>query len=266
MTKHHLTKTVVSDPARRFVPGKHKIQLFIIALLGAGLMFGCAQIRKVTYPDDYVYLEKKQVSSKMALLNYYMIKIDEILLEDSEEDQVLQQEVFDEPEPIHYGEPEEVEVPEPTEEEMTVNMAIDQELLAIAVEDDDGFTSTIVQKQLADGENVLAEDQEKEEDQDEAESSNEVPIDEDEPPDEVPVMPVPEDSPLMETIIMEGESVLNEEDQERLAAAREAASESLKKAGFDEPKTNFRDWRPPKYSMGATAAVLFVILLVIIAF
>jgi hypothetical protein len=83
MTKHHLTKTVVSDPARRFVPGKPKIQLFIIALLGAGLMFGCAQIRKVTYPEDYVYLEKKQVSSKMALLNYYMIKIDEILLEDS---------------------------------------------------------------------------------------------------------------------------------------------------------------------------------------
>ena len=83
MTRHHLKKTVVSDPIRRFVPGKQLIQLFIIALLGAGLMFGCAQIRKVTYPDDYVYLEKKQVSSKMALLNYYMIKIDEILLEDS---------------------------------------------------------------------------------------------------------------------------------------------------------------------------------------
>jgi len=59
------------------------MQLFIIALLCAGLMSGCDQIRKVTYPKDYVYLEKKQVSSKMALLNYYMIKIDEILLEDS---------------------------------------------------------------------------------------------------------------------------------------------------------------------------------------
>jgi len=83
MTKHHLTETVVSDPAGRFVPGRGQLQLLIIALLCAGLMFGCAQIRKVTYPDDYVYLEKKQVSSKMALLNYYMIKIDEILLEDS---------------------------------------------------------------------------------------------------------------------------------------------------------------------------------------
>ena len=83
MTRHHLKKTVVSDPIRRFVPGKQLIQLFIIALLGAGLMFGCAQIRKVTYPEDYVYLEQKQVSSKMALLSFYMRKIDETLLEDS---------------------------------------------------------------------------------------------------------------------------------------------------------------------------------------
>ena len=81
MTKHHLTKTVVSDPALNFVPGKQRTRLFIIVVLGAGLVFGCEQIRKVTYPQDYVYLEKKQVSSKMALLNYYMIKIDEILLE-----------------------------------------------------------------------------------------------------------------------------------------------------------------------------------------
>jgi predicted Zn finger-like uncharacterized protein len=184
--------------------------------------------------------------------------LDEILLEDSKEDQALQNEVFDEPEPIHYAEPEEVEVPEPTEEEMTVNMAIDQELLAIAVEDDDGFTSTIVQKQLPDSEDAPDKDEEAPD----TGSSEEELIDEDESSDEVPVLPAGEDSPLMETIIMEGESVLNEEDQERLAAAREAASESLKKAGFDEPKSNFRDWRPPKYSMGATAAVLFLILVV----
>lgn len=34
-------------------------------------------------------------------------------------------------------------VPEPTEEENTINMQIDQELLALAIEDDDGFASTI---------------------------------------------------------------------------------------------------------------------------
>ena len=81
MKKNHLARAVDSDPALNFVSGKNRTRLFIIAVLGAGLLFGCEQIRKVTYPDDYVYLEKKQVSSKMALLNYYMIKIDEILLE-----------------------------------------------------------------------------------------------------------------------------------------------------------------------------------------
>jgi hypothetical protein len=68
----------------------------------------------------------------------------------------------------------------------------------------------------------------------------------------------------METIIMEGESVMNEEEQERLEAARAAASESLKKADFEEDKAgfNFRDWRPPKQSAAAAAALLFVILIV----
>ena len=87
MDKHHSKKaivTVLSDTTPTFArQTPDSITVNHALLLGAGLMFGCAQIRKATYPDDYVYLEKKQVSSKMALLNYYMIKIDEILLEDS---------------------------------------------------------------------------------------------------------------------------------------------------------------------------------------
>ena len=59
------------------------MKLLVIALLCSGLLFSCAQIRKATYPDDYVYLEQKQITSKMALLSFYMRKIDEILLEDS---------------------------------------------------------------------------------------------------------------------------------------------------------------------------------------
>ena len=42
-------------------------------------------------------------------------------------------------------------VPPLTEEEQTINMMIDQDLLAIAVEDEDGFASTIIQKQRAEG-------------------------------------------------------------------------------------------------------------------
>ena len=68
---------------RRFIPDIQRVQLLVIALLCSGLLFGCEQIRKATYPQDYVYLEQKQVVSKMALLSFYLRKIDEILLEDS---------------------------------------------------------------------------------------------------------------------------------------------------------------------------------------
>jgi predicted Zn finger-like uncharacterized protein len=39
------------------------------------------------------------------------------------------------------------DIPEMSEEEMTINLLIDQDLLSVAVEDEDGFASTIVQKQ-----------------------------------------------------------------------------------------------------------------------
>jgi hypothetical protein len=59
------------------------IQLLVLTLLCAGLLFGCAQIRKATYPKDFVYLEQTEISSKMALMSFYMRQIDEILLDDS---------------------------------------------------------------------------------------------------------------------------------------------------------------------------------------
>ncbi|MGI9316773.1 MAG: hypothetical protein ACR2QW_05530 [bacterium] len=58
--------------------GNDKLRLVLIALICAGLVFGCAQIRKVTYPPDYVYLEKEQLRSKMALLNFYLRQLNEI--------------------------------------------------------------------------------------------------------------------------------------------------------------------------------------------
>ena len=83
MKQHHYYKIAVSAPASRPLPCKQQIQLLAIVLLSLGLLFSCAQIRKTTYPQDYVYLEQKQVTSKMALLSFYLRKIDEILLEDS---------------------------------------------------------------------------------------------------------------------------------------------------------------------------------------
>ena len=83
MKQYHSKKVPVSNSKRRLLLGKEQIRLFVIALLCSGLLFSCAQIRKATYPQDYVYLEQKQITSKMALLSFYLRKIDEILLEDS---------------------------------------------------------------------------------------------------------------------------------------------------------------------------------------
>jgi len=84
MNQYHSNKTIAPKPAPGGLhPGKNQFQLLVIALLCSGLLLSCAQTRKATYPDDYVYLDPGQVISKMALLSSYMRKIDEILLEDS---------------------------------------------------------------------------------------------------------------------------------------------------------------------------------------
>jgi hypothetical protein len=63
--------------------GKTSLQLALLALLCAGLLAGCEQIRKATYPSDFVYLEQKQVRGEMALLSLYLRQLDQILLDDS---------------------------------------------------------------------------------------------------------------------------------------------------------------------------------------
>lgn len=83
MNQNQSKKAVAPIPAIHPVTGNKSIQLLVIALLCSGLLFSCAQIRKVTYPQDYVYLEQKQVTSEMVLLSFYMRKIDDILAEDS---------------------------------------------------------------------------------------------------------------------------------------------------------------------------------------
>ena len=83
MNQNQSKKAVSPEPAERPASGNKSIQLLVIALLCSGLLFSCAQIRKVTYPQDYVYLEQKQVTNEMVLLSFYMRKIDAILAEDS---------------------------------------------------------------------------------------------------------------------------------------------------------------------------------------
>jgi hypothetical protein len=79
-------KNDYSNPAtgrRDLVSAKTPLQLILLALLCAGLLLGCAQIRKATYPSDFVYLEQKQIKTQMALFSLYLRQLDQILLDDS---------------------------------------------------------------------------------------------------------------------------------------------------------------------------------------
>jgi len=69
-------------PDFKHSPGR-SLRLLVLALLVGGLVFGCAQIRKATYPKDFVYLERKQVRSQMALLSMHLRHLDEIMLDSS---------------------------------------------------------------------------------------------------------------------------------------------------------------------------------------
>ena len=137
-------------------------------------------------------------------------------------------------------------VPMPTEEEKTVDMMIDQDLLAIAMEDEDGFASTIVQKQSVGKLDPFAAP----EDEDETKASA----------DEID-----KDNPLVETIIMEGEYIRDADEEEELEKARKksgdpnlksaaaAALKGIAKSDETEPK------EPINYGLVAGIAALVLL-------
>jgi predicted Zn finger-like uncharacterized protein len=136
-------------------------------------------------------------------------------------------------------------IPEMTEEEKTINMLIDQELFNIAFEDEDGFTSTIVQKQPdRKVESELGDNRLETRKKDKPE-------------------------PLFETIIMEGESVRGDLDKERLAADRAARSGTYGGPGLSIPfkKENAkpggrRDYDPP--GAGTYIGIVALLLLLVV--
>ncbi len=121
-------------------------------------------------------------------------------------------------------------IPPQSEEEKTINMLIDQDLLSLAVEDEDGFASTIVQKQPS-GEDVLKE--------------------------------LAGENPHVETIIMEGDFVRSELERERLASRDDSKSTMSSTAAFvarakrtmtSHIRSVRRDDRPSSY--GTTIGVI----------
>lgn len=72
-----------------------RLRLAVIALLAVSVLSGCAQIRKVTYPRDYVYLERKELRSKMALLGFYIRQLDDVLVDTTADSDEQQQRIVD---------------------------------------------------------------------------------------------------------------------------------------------------------------------------
>jgi predicted Zn finger-like uncharacterized protein len=120
-------------------------------------------------------------------------------------------------------------VPEMSEEEKTINMMIDQELFNVAVEDEDGFASTIVQLQ-PDNEPDKTDDKPKKKDKKKKKK--------DKPADDS-ASPAPDIS--VETIIMEGDFVRGELDRERLADEAAARSDATDSPGFSMPINREKD-------------------------
>jgi len=136
-------------------------------------------------------------------------------------------------------------VPPQTDEEQTINMQIDQDLMALAIEDDDGFASTIVKGSI---EEILEEERQAAEAQ--------------KPDmDELP--------PIVETIVMEGEYVMSElERQRREAEAAEAADlaelgirPDTREAEEAPVRGGRRSTDPPSSGKIAAAIVLGLVLL-----
>ena len=129
-------------------------------------------------------------------------------------------------------------IPELTEEEMTINMLIDQDLLNIAIEDEDGFASTIVQLQPDDKveKEIADKDSGKRSKQKNKDAASEEPR---------PDMTV-------ETIIMEGEFVRSGGDDVSLALNREKDDYELRRE---------MDGKSPRVGMYAGLAALVLVLL-----
>ena len=132
-------------------------------------------------------------------------------------------------------------VPPQTEEELTINMMIDEELLSMSVEDEDGFASTIV----IENKNVEEKGRKEEDQATEKEPAS------------------PEESSGFETIIMEGEFVRSAAEQEKLNAGKSSGSR-LTDPGFVLAKEAPQDdghKGSPNYGMIAGAVVLALLLI-----
>ena len=65
----------------------NRLTIIILTTLISFSIFGCEQIRKLTYPDNFTYIEKKEVEGLMRKMNESISRLDQLVTEASTSDQ-----------------------------------------------------------------------------------------------------------------------------------------------------------------------------------
>jgi len=164
--------------------------------------------------------------------------------DDGEPDEDPQLDLIEDDENIE--EEDQPHVPPLTKEEQTINMQIDQDLLALAIEDEDGFASTIIIPEEAAEAEALKGKKEKKKKKKKDKRAEDI---------------LKDTSAGFETIIMEGEHIRNELDNDKLALDAAAAASSLSGAAAAEREAELAARRGrPGFGMiiGLVALVLLL--------
>ena len=196
-------------------------------------------------------------------------ELDDILAEGTEEErdieELLQEEILDEEdaeasaqlELIDEDLEEDYVIPPMTEEEQTVNMQIDADLMAIAVEDKDGFASTMI---LDDVDIEGKPEEAPASDEDESDDVEESVETDDAEQDDIPES-LKDTAAGFETIIMEGEVVLSALDDRKQEEDKAAAAAALAEAAAKREAEDAAGKGAINYRLVAGIAALVLVLI-----
>jgi predicted Zn finger-like uncharacterized protein len=165
------------------------------------------------------------------------------------------------------GKPEPPVIPEMSEEEKTINMMIDEELLSIAVEDEDGFASTIVQLQPDEKVGKEISDKESANQKDNGKNTEVSSGDADEDGRGTTGAPIPAHATTFETIIMEGETIRAELGRQALNEEEDASDDPDVELSLNREKDDYelrREMTSHRPGAGTYAALGLLVLLLVV--
>ena len=72
---------------------KRVFSIVLLAIMIAASIVACAQIRKLTYPKDFIYLEKREVETLMRNMGDGVVRLDQLVAEASISDATQQKKI-----------------------------------------------------------------------------------------------------------------------------------------------------------------------------